>query len=323
MSDKVEETSQQDTAAGGTEGEEVAPGYKYLLKGDLDPGAQTETEDTETEQPPDTGTGEQDTDGEPPKVKEETETDEAPPKDQDKPDEKDTGEKPREYQGIKVGDKVYQDEAALVAAYQSAEGLVGRQGHEMGELRAKIAELEGQVPKLDGSDDSEPEYDPLDKEKVDTWNGWNTRRIMRQIRAEQKQADDKRQMGNQVAAQAANQAEIQTFLEANQDLSVGDLLTITRLVGEDGMSYKDALSKIGNGQTKPPAKPAAEEGAADKLTKKKQDAADEGGKNLSEGGGAAKTGVDLDSLSPEEWGERKKTMTKAQIEAHLAGEDID
>lgn len=291
--------------------EKVAEGHQYLLEGDLDPGAQ-KTEDTEKEQPPDTGdkTGEQDTDVTP-EVEEKAKLEETPPSDKE-----DTGEQPREYQGIKVGDKWYPDEAALVAGYQSLETTLGRQGDQIGQLTTKVTELEGQVPLSDGADDPEPERDPLDEVKTGAWDKWNTRQTKREIFAELKTAENEKQLKDRIAAQATAQNEIQTFLETNKDLSVGQLLKITRLMGEGKVSsYEEALSQVGNGQ--------AEQGESDKMTRKKQEAADKDSKNLSQGGGAAKVGVDLDSLSAEEWGKMKKNMTQTDIDTYLAGEDIE
>ncbi len=312
MSDKIVEEQEP----------EVAEGHKFLLEGDLDPDAQKNIPAEETdEKPPEKDTASA------PEAEEEAKPEETAP-------EKDTVVEPREIKGIKVGEKVYPDEAALGAAYQTAEQLVGRQGDHIGKLNTRIAELEGQVPRSDGVDDPEPEYDALDKEVVDKWNSWNTRRIKREIVSEQAQADAQKQQQAAITAAQAAQDETQAFLESHHDLSVKQLLEVTRLRGERGISYEKALSEVGNSQPrpepvkepvptddKPPEKPKGEEPNA--AARKKQEEADKGGKNLSEGGGAAKADVDLDSLTPQEWGEKKKDMTQREIDAHLAGDDLE
>ena len=101
--------------------EKVAEGSKFLLESDLDPEVQ-ESEDTET----------------PPKEDTETPKEESGEK-EDRPQEEAPSEEPREYKGIKVGDKVYPDEPALVAAYQSLEGTLGRQDQQ------QMADLMGQA----------------------------------------------------------------------------------------------------------------------------------------------------------------------------------
>ncbi len=272
-----------------SEQEKVAEGHKYLTEEDLDPDAQ-ESEDTETPPEKDTETPKEESDAE--KPKEDTSQEEVPPA--------------REYKGIKVGEKVYQDEASLVAAYQSAEGVIGRQGNEIGQLNTKIATLEKEIPQ--SKDDPEPEHDSLDEVKTRAWNEWNKREIKREIFTELRKVEDEKQDKENLASQVAIQDEIHKFLEENQSLSVGQLLKINRMVGEDGLSYAQALSKVGNGQ--PKEKP-------DATTRKKQEAAEDENQNLSGGGGAAKVGVDLDALSPEQWGEQKKTMTKAEIATFL------
>ena len=209
---------------------------------------------------------------------------------------------------------------------------MGSQGEHIGKLKSRITELEGQVPRSDGADDQEPEYDALDKEKVDTWNTWNTRRIKREIASEQAADEAQKLQDAAITAAQAAQDETQAFLESHPELSVKQLLEVTRLRGERGISYEKALSEVGNSQPekkpdkaptddKPPEKPKAEE--PDAAARKKQEEADKGGKNLSEGGGAAKPEVDLDSLTPQEWGEMKKNMTQREIDAHLAGEDLE
>ncbi len=139
---------------------EVAEGHQFLLEGDLDPDAQENIPAEETdEKPPEKDTASA------PEAEEEAKSEEAAP-------EKDTAVEPREIKGIKVGEKVYPDEAALGSAYQTAEQTIGRQGDHIGKLTTRITELEGQVPRSDGADDPEPEYDALDKEVVDKWNYW-------------------------------------------------------------------------------------------------------------------------------------------------------
>ncbi len=301
---------------------EVAEGHQFLLKGDLDPDAQENIPAEETdEKPPEKDTASA------PEAEEEAKPEEAAP-------EKDTAVEPREIKGIKVGEKVYQDEAALAAAYQTSESLIGRQGQHIGDLNKRITELEGQVPRSDGADDPEPEYDGLDKEAVVNWNAWNDRRRDRVAAVKQVQADaDKQQQAAITAAQSA-QDETQAFLESHPDLSVKQLLEVTRLRGERGISYEKALSEVGNSQPKPepkvepkptddkpPDKVKAEE--PDAAARKKQDEADKGSKNLSEGGGAAKVGIDLDTCTPQEWGEAKKDMSQREYDAHMAGDDLE
>ena len=266
--------------------EKVADGSKFLLESDLDPEAQ-ESEDTETPPEEDTETPKEEGG-----KKEDTPQEEVP--------------SAREYKGIKVGDKVYPDEPALVAAYQSLEGTLGRQGEQIGQLNTKIATLEKEIPQ--SKDDLEPEHDTLDEVKMKTWNEWNKRDIKREIFTELRKVEDEKQVKETIASQVAVQDEIHKFLEENQSLSVGQLLKINHMVGEDGLSYAQALSKVNNGQSK--EKP-------DATTRKKQEAAEDGNQNLSGGGGAAKVSVDLDSLTPEQWGEQKKSMTKAEIEEFL------
>ncbi len=306
----------------------MAEGHTHLIVVDLAPDAQEHppvggenmrAEETD-EKPPEKATASA------PEAEEETKPAETTPK-------KDTVVKPREIKGIKVGEKVYPDEAALSAAYQTAEQTIGRQGDHIGKLTTRITELEGQVPRSDGADDPEPEYDGLDKEVVDKWNSWNTRRIKREIASEQVQADAQKQQQAAIQVAQANQDETQAFLESHPDLSVKQLLEVTHLRGKSGLSYEEALSKVGNSQPetkpkvepspaddKPPEKPKGEE--PDAAARKKQEEADKVGKNLSEGGGAAKAEVDLDSLTPPEWGEKKKDMTPREIEAYLAGDDL-
>lgn len=327
MSDVAEEAVAEETKAPAAD--DVAEGFKFLQNQDLDSDVEEIIPAEETdEKPPEPGIepGEKDT-AKAPEAEEEAKSEEAAP-------DKDTAVEPREIKGIKVGDKVYQNEAALAAAYQTSESLIGRQGQHIGDLNKRIAELEGQVPRSDGADDLEPEYDALDKEKVDTWNAWNTRRIKREIASEQAVADaDKQQQAAITAAQAA-QDETKTFLESHPDLSVKQLLEITRLRGERGVSYEQALSEVGNSQPekkpdkepeptddKPPDKVKTE--GPDVATRKKQEEADKGGKNLSDGGGAAKAEVDLDSLTPQEWGEMKEKMTPKEYEAYMRGDDLE
>ena len=319
MSDTTEEAVTEATTP---VAEDVAEGHTHLLVGDLDPDAQENIPAEETdEKPPEKDTASA------PEAEEEAKPEEAAP-------EKDTAVEPREIKGIKVGEKVYPDEAALGAAYQTAEQTIGRQGDHIGKLTTRITELEGQVPRSDGADDPEPEYDGLDKEAVVNWNAWNDRRRDRVAVVKQVQADaDKQQQAAITAAQSA-QDETQAFLESHRDITVDKLLEVTHLRGKSGLSYEEALSEVGNSQPekkpvveqkptdgKPPEKLKGE--APDATTRKKQDEADKGGKNLSEGGGAAKAEVDLDSLTPQEWGEKKKDMTPREIEAHLAGDDLE
>ncbi len=312
MSDKIVEEQEP----------EVAEGHKFLLEGDLDPDAQENIPAEETDKKP------------PEKDTASASEAEVEAKPEETPPDKDTGAEPREIKGIKVGEKVYPDEAALAAAYQTSEQLIGRQGDHIGKLNTRITELEGQVPRSDGEDDPEPEYDALDKEVVDKWNSWNTRRIKREIVSEQAQAEANKQQQAAITAAQAAQDETQAFLESHPDLSVKQLLEVTHLRGKSGLSYEEALSKVGNSQPKkkpvvepkpaddkPPEKPKGEE--PDAAARKKQEEADKGGKNLSDGGGAAKAEVDLDSLTPQEWGELKKTMTPKEIDAHLAGDDLE
>ena len=317
ITEPVVEESKDPTA------EDVAEGHTHLLVGDLDPDAQDNIPAEETdEKPPEKDTASA------PEAEEEAKPEEAAP-------EKDTAVEPREIKGIKVGDKVYPDEVALGAAYQTAEQTIGRQGDHIGKLNTRITELEGQVPRSDGADDPEPEYDALDKEKVDTYNAWNTRRIKREIMSEQVAAEAENQQQAAIQVAQANQDETQAFLESHRDITVDKLLEVTHLRGKSGLSYEEALSKVGNSQPKPepkvepikptdgkpPEKPKGEE--PDAAARKKQEEADKVGKNLSEGGGAAKADVDLDSLTPQEWGEKKKDMTQREIDAYLAGDELE
>ncbi len=315
---------------------EVAEGHQFLLKGDLDPDAQgnpavdgenilaEETDKT----PPEKDTASA------PEAEEEAKPEEAAPELHPKAGDKDTAVEPREIKGIKIGDKVYPDEAALGAAYQTAEQTIGRQGDHIGELKSRITMLEGQVPRSDGVDDPEPERDDLDPESVKNWNAWNRRDLKREIVSDQAAQVAEDAQKQQIAVAQAAQDETQAFLESHPDLSVKQLLEVTRLRGERGISYEKALSEVGNSQPekepvvepikpaadKPPEKPKEEPDAA---ARKKQEEADKVGKNLSEGGGAAKVGIDLDTATPQEWGEAKKDMTQREIDAHLAGDDLE
>lgn len=311
---------------------EVAEGHQFLLKGDLDLDAQENIPaEDKAEKPPKEDKAEKP----PEKDKVSTPEAEVEAKPEEAPPEEDKGVEPREIKGIKVGENVFSDVESLASEHLNLRSVLGRQGDHIGELKTRITELEGQVPRSDGADDQEPEYDALDKEKVDTWNAWNTRRIKREIASEQAAAEaDKQQQAAITAAQAA-QDETQAFLESHPELSVKQLLEVTRLRGERGISYEKALSEVGNSQpekepdketkpidSKPPETDKTKE-EPDEAARKKQEEAEKGGKNLSEGGGAAKAEVDLDSLTPQEWGEKKKDMTQAEIDAHLAGEDLE
>ena len=310
---------------------EVAEGHKFLLEGDLDPDAQENIPaEDKAEKPPSEDKVEKPPEEDKvstPKAEEEAKPKEAPP-------EEDKGAEPREIKSIKVGENVFPDVEALVSEHLNLRSVMGSQGEHIGKLKSRITELEGQVPRSDGADNLEPEYDALDKEKADIWNTWNTRRIKREIASEQAQATAQKQQQEAILAAQAAQDETQAFLESHPDLSVKQLLEITRLRGERGISYEKALSEVGNSQPekkpdkkpeptddKPPEKQKAEE--PDEAARKKQEEADKVGKNLSEGGGAAKAEVDLDSLTPKEWGEKKKDMTEREIAAHLAGEDLE
>lgn len=308
---------------------EVAEGHKFLLEGDLDPDAQENIPaEDKAEKPP-----EEDKVEKPPeedKVSTPKAEEEAKPK--ETPPEEDKGAEPREIKGIKVGENVFSDVESLASEHLNLRSVMGRQGEHIGELKSRITELEGQVPRSDGKDDPEPEYDGLDKESVVNWNAWNDRRRDRRDAAKKVQADAEKQQDEAIKMAQAAQDETKTFLESHPELSVKQLLEVTRLRGERGVSYEKALSEVGNSQPekepdkeptddKPPEKSKAEE--PDAAARKKQEEADKGGKNLSEGGGAAKAEVDLDSLSPQEWGEKKKDMTQREIEAYLAGDDLE
>ncbi|KKK78914.1 hypothetical protein LCGC14_2838780, partial [marine sediment metagenome] len=90
-------------------------------------------------------------------------------------------------QQITIAGKVYANQAEANAAHEDANKLIGRQGDELGALRAKKAEHEA-ATKPDP--DPDPGYDPLDPK---LWVEWHTRQSQRA-----QKADDAREQQQQI-----------------------------------------------------------------------------------------------------------------------------
>ena len=223
---------------------------------------------------------------------------------------------------VTIAGTVYANQAVANKAMEEAQKLIGRQGEELGTLRAKTAEHEA-ATKPDP--DPDPGYDDLDPKP---WIEWHTRQSQRA----QKSSDAREQ---QQQIQRLVEAENRQFMDSNPDMTIGKMKAVAAIRGERGCSYDDALVEWDKANPAPDNKPngqvpdaapvapaAAPAEAPDLEAAKKQEAAQKVAPTLSGGAGGGELGVDVSKMTPDQLHKYRKTLTPEQDMRFMSGEEV-
>ncbi|MFQ6608874.1 MAG: hypothetical protein ACE5EE_10115 [Fidelibacterota bacterium] len=191
-----------------------------------------------------------------------------------------------EFKGVKVGNKVYPDWDAVGAAYENLEQKLGEQSNLIGSQKQRIAELEKSVPQetVDvtgvSDKDTEPDWDPYDKEAQRQWLAWESRR-------QQRVEEQKRIQTEQAALAEKQKAAIQSaqeFVKSHSDLTLSQMMEVDQLVADGGYQDREAAylewKKRQNGESITPSG-----------KKEKMDESEKVPPDLSDGGGGAPTEI--------------------------------
>lgn len=198
---------------------------------------------------------------------------------------------PEPEKGILIGGNWYPSQEAANQALIDSQKMIGQQSTEIGNLRGQKS----------APDDPEPEWDALDESKQKAWMDWNQRKVTKEFREVTRNETRDQEL-------VRSQKETRAFMQRNPNLTLKAAEEIGAIKTANNISYVEAQSQYDKMQ----AKPAQQ-------TVDKQNTADKALPGLEGGGGAAVGDVDLDKLSVEEWEAKKKTMTTAEIRAHLGG----
>ncbi len=266
-------------------------GFSFLKEEDVNPDYTKDSETPETETEPEALEA-ADTDADP---EQQEVSPEKEPDDQAEVIEK---QQPTEYT---VAGRTYSSDAEVIKALENANTKIAEQGQELGELRKQ------REPEVI---EDELEYDPYDKDSVDSYVDMRMERKQQEIT--QKQAE----IAKEQEQDKAMQGMINSFVSAHPELNQSALKEVASFGDERGIVYLEDAFVLWNhhkGQSQP-SKPKAKD------TQRKIKEADNVPETLSDGGGRSRGEIDaetLDRMTPDQLEQVPKNIREKWLTGDL------
>lgn len=190
----------------------------------------------------------------------------------------------------------FKSEADFVKSYENAQSTIGKQGTELGELRAKVKAQPEEKP----VEEPEPEFDPYDKESLET-------HVERKVREAMEAKEAKRKADEEAARAEEDRLKmVGNFIQTHQDELSEDKMKEVATFARDNKIYDlEHAYLVMNANNKTHSKPESKSELGKQVNELPNTLTDVGA-----GGKEEKT---LADVSQDEWGSTPEEQRKAAL----------